>query len=364
MGEFDFDDQRLPVRRLGGPPTDDAVPVFDDTGHETIAAASAGSFRTREAGLDQFEADEPASVTAVPATFAPGTPAPTTAVLNAGVANPVRPVRADSALPAGSAPAMTGDANVDDDPFQAILDLPVLPPASAVSGGAFQQREPGLTPGHDSNPTPRAMRTEASPTRRTPPCADSALRRGQPAGVYDAARTVVLHAGGAANSGGAMPTTVSISAMQHGRGYRHAGTGRNSRQDAHQEHAPTTGMFDNFRGDESDATDDDAGALYRDPDEYPAGRRVALTGASESPTICQAPSRTTPRRAARFIRVVPSRCVSLRLGPRLITACLYGVVGGPGRGAPTQAEAVFERTDGFVRCKLGRSAKMSDLRAS
>ena len=70
MDEFDFDDQRLPVRR--GPPTDDAVPVFDDTGHETTAAA--GSFRTREAGLDPFEADEPASVTAVPATFAPACP--------------------------------------------------------------------------------------------------------------------------------------------------------------------------------------------------------------------------------------------------------------------------------------------------
>jgi hypothetical protein len=66
MDEFDFDDQRLPVRR--GPPTDDSVPVFDDTGHETTAAA--GSFRTREAGLDQFEAAKPARVTAVPATFA------------------------------------------------------------------------------------------------------------------------------------------------------------------------------------------------------------------------------------------------------------------------------------------------------
>jgi len=175
MDEFDFDDQ-LPVRR--GPPTDDSVPVFDDTGHETTAAA--GSFRTREAGLDQFEADKPASVTAVPATFAPGTPAPTTAVLNAGVTNPVRPVRADSALPAGSTAAMTGDANVDDDPFQAILDLPVLPPASAISGGAFRQREPGLTPGHDSNPTPRAVRTEASPT---PPGADDALRRGPHCGA-------------------------------------------------------------------------------------------------------------------------------------------------------------------------------------
>ena len=250
-------------------------------------------------------------MTAVPATFAPGTPAPTTAGLNAGVTNPVRPVRADSALPAGSTAAMTGNANVDDDPFQAILDQTVRPPASAVSGGAFQQREPGLTPGYDSNPTPRAVRTEASPT---PPGADSALRRGQPTGVSDAVRTVVLHAGGAANNSGAMPTTVSISAMQHGRGYHHAGPGRISRQYAPQGHAPA--VFDDFHD------DDDAGALY--PDEYPS-RRVALTG--PSPTICQAPCRTTPRRAARFIRVVPSRCVPLRLGPRLCTAYLYGVVG-------------------------------------
>ena len=146
-------------------------------------------------------------MTAVSATFAPGTPAPTTAVLNAGVTNPVRPVRSDSALPAGSTAAMTGDANMDDDPFQAILDLPVLPPASAISGGAFQQREPGLTPGHDVNPTPRAVRTEASPT---PPGADSALRRGRLTDDSDAVRTVVLHAGGAANNSGAMPTTVSI----------------------------------------------------------------------------------------------------------------------------------------------------------
>ncbi len=29
---------------------------------------------------------------------------------------------------------------------------------------------------------------------------------------------------------------------------------------------------------------------------------------------------------------------------------------GSGRGAPTQAEAVFERTDGFMRCKLGPPA--------
>ena len=33
-----------------------------------------------------------------------------------------------------------------------------------------------------------------------------------------------------------------------------------------------------------------------------------------------------------------------------------GPIMGPGRGAPTQAEAVFERTDGFVRCKLGPPA--------
>jgi hypothetical protein len=158
MDEFDFDDQRLPVRR--GPPTDDSVPVFDDTGHETTAAA--GSFRTREAGLDQFEAGKPASVTAVPATFAPGTPAPTTAVLNAGVTNPVRPVRADSALPAGSTAAMTGDANVDDDPFQAILDLPVL------NLNRPKHRNPNTArPKHRATQTPRNPNT-AKPKHRNP----------------------------------------------------------------------------------------------------------------------------------------------------------------------------------------------------
>ena len=293
MDEFDFDDQRLPVRR--GPPTDDSVPVFDDTGHETTAAA--GSFRTREAGLDQFEADKPARVTAVPATFAQGTPAPTTAGLDAGVTNPVRPVRADSALPAGSTAAMTGDANVDDDPFQAILDLPVLPPASAISGGAFRQREPGLTPGHDSNPTPRAVSTEASPT---PPGADNALRRGRPTDIYDADRTMVLHAGGAANNGGAMPTTVTISAMQHGRAYRHAGTGRVSRQYAHQEHAPT--VFDDFRG------DDDAGAVY--PAEYPVPPRRAYGPVPDymSGTV---PDDSPPRSPFHPDRYIPVRATAL-----------------------------------------------------
>ena len=297
MDEFDFDDQRLPVRR--GPPTDDAVPVFDDTGHETTAAA--GSFRTREAGLDPFEADEPASVTAVPAAFGPGTPAQTTAGLNAGVTNPVRPVRADSALPAGSTAAMTGNANVDDDPFQAILDQTVRPPASAVSGGAFQQREPGLTPGYDSNPTPRAVRTEASPT---PPGADSALRRGQPTGVSDAVRTVVLHAGGAANNSGAMPTTVSISAMQHGRGYHHAGPGRISRQYAPQGHAPA--VFDDFHD------DDDAGALY--PDEYPVPPRRAY-GPVPDYMSGAVPDDSPPRSPFHQGRSIPVRATALGATP-------------------------------------------------
>ena len=305
MDEFDFDDQRPPVRR--GPPTDDAVPVFDDTGHETTAAA--GSFRTREAGLDPFEADEPASVTAVPATFAPGTPAPTTAGLNAGVTNPVRPVRADSALPAGSTAAMTGNANVDDDPFQAILDQTVRPPASAVSGGAFQQREPGMTPGYDSNPTPRAVRTEASPT---PPGADSALRRGQPTGVSDAVRTVVLHAGGAANNSGAMPTTVSISAMQHGRGYHHAGPGRISRQYAPQGHAPA--VFDDFHD------DDDAGALY--PDEYPVPPRRAY-GPVPDYMSGAVPDDSPPRSPFHQGRSIPVRATALGATPMH----RYGVVG-------------------------------------
>jgi hypothetical protein len=39
------------------------------------------------------------------------------------------------------------------------------------------------------------------------------------------------------------------------------------------------------------------------------------------------PAMTTPRRAARIIRIVPSRCAPLHLGPRLLAAYLYGVVG-------------------------------------
>ena len=34
---------------------------------------------------------------------------------------------------------------------------------------------------------------------------------------------------------------------------------------------------------------------------------------------------------------------------------------GPGRGAPTQAEAVFERTDGIVRFKLGPSTPTAGM---
>ena len=47
--------------------------------------------------------------------------------------------------------------------------------------------------------------------------------------------------------------------------------------------------------------------------------------------------------------IAPQKCVGCSSPP-------VAVVAGSGRGAPTQAEAVFERTDGFVRCKLGPPA--------
>ena len=189
MDEFEFGDQRLPVRH--GPPTD-AETVFEDTVPDDQAAE--GSSRSRAARLDRIEADDFNGEAAVRNDFAPALPAPTTAGLDAGVTIPVRTGPVPDATPTGRAAAVNDDANANDDPFADLLEQPVERPARVSPGGAYQQRVPGTSPGPATDATPGAQSTAASPT---PTVRAQSHHRGEPTDL----QPVVLRPAGALPGG-------------------------------------------------------------------------------------------------------------------------------------------------------------------